>query len=381
MKSVIKYVALVHLLSFLAIFGQNQLSNNPFPLYPDGEVKNVILMIGDGMGIGQITSVRLQRIGRDGYLNIEKFPVTGLVRTHSADDIITDSGASATALASGYKTNSLMVGMTPDSVSVVTLLEAFAKTGKKTGLIVTSGITHATPACFAAHVSSRWMYDQIAVEMIETGPDIMLGGGLKHFIPNSMDSISRKDEINVLEMAEEKGYTILKTKDDLNETSATQLLGLFNIGALKHDSLEPTLSEMTQKGLEVLKNHSEGFFLMVEGSQIDWASHDNDFAYLQREMLSFDQAIRVAVDFAIENGNTLVLVTADHETGGLTIDDGKEKDVRLKWASKHHSGTMVPIFAFGPHAQRFSGVLDNTDIPKIIADITGLKDFPQKQSR
>ena len=138
---------------------------------------------------------------------------------------------------------------------------------------------------------------------------------------------------------------------------------------------------MTQKGLEVLKHDNDGFFLMVEGSQIDWAGHDNDFGYLQREMLSFDQAVRVAVDFAIENGNTLVIVTADHETGGLSIDGGIEKNVQLKWASKHHSGTMVPLFAFGPHAQRFTGVFDNTDIPKIIADITGLKDFPQKHPR
>lgn len=339
-------------------------------------VKNIIFLIGDGMGLVQSNAVRLQILGKDGKLNLDKMPVTGIVHTHSADDIITDSAASVTAMSTGYKTNNGLLAMNPDTLEVKTILEAARDKGMKTGLVATSGITHATPAGFVSHVDNRNKYSIIAEQMLNEKVDVMLGGGIEYFLPKTDQKSKRQDDLNLIQKAIDSGYQILLNKDELMASKNDKLLGLFNEEGLKHESHEPTLGEMTQKALNVLEKSKSGFFIMVEGSQIDWAGHENNFEYMQREMMDFDEAIGVAVDFARKTPGTLVVVTADHETGGMVINDGDEKNVEISWASKHHSGTPVIIYAFGPRAIFFTGVMDNTDIPKIMGRLLKLNNFP-----
>lgn len=342
----------------------------------DEPVKNIIFLIGDGMGIVQSNAVRLQILGKDTKLNLDKMPVTGIVHTHSADDIITDSAASVTAMSTGYKTKNGMLAMNSDTLEVKTILEAAREKGMKTGLVATSGITHATPAGFASHVDNRGKYSLIAEQMLNERVDVMLGGGLEYFLPQKDPKSKREDDLNLIQKAIDSGYQILLNRDELAASNGDKLLGLFNEEGLKHESHEPTLAEMTQKALNVLEKSKNGFFIMVEGSQIDWAGHENNFEYMQREMMDFDEAIGVAVNFARKTPGTLVVVTADHETGGMVISGGDEKNVEISWASKHHSGTPVIIYSYGPHAISFTGVMDNTDIPKIMGRLLNLNNFP-----
>jgi alkaline phosphatase len=343
------------------------------------KVKNVILLIGDGMGLPQVNAVRLQVLGRSGRLTIEQMPVTGIITTDAADYIITDSAAGATAFATGHKTNNRMVSVLPDSTAVKTILEAFQEAGMKTGLVATSGLTHATPACFAAHVDLRHKYAEIAEQMIATAPQVMFAGGREYFIPQTAEGSKREDDVDLLKKADEAGYQVITEKAELTGLNAKdKALGLFRLGALENKDPEPSLSELTHKAIELLAFEGNGFFLMVEGSQIDWAGHANDFDYLQREMMSFDDAVKTALEFAQKDGETLVIVTADHETGGIHITGGKENEVEVSFISTHHTGTPVPVYAYGPGAMTFTGFYDNTDLVKKIDDLVGLEGFPQE---
>ncbi len=343
------------------------------------EVKNVILYIGDGMGISQIMAARIYLLGVQGRFEIEKMPVTTLVTTHSIDRLLTDSAAGATAMATGYKTRNGVVGMSRDSVVFKTVLEAAMERGKSSGLIATSSITHATPACFASHVPSRSQHSEIARQLIHQQVDVILGGGRQYFLPQEMSGSKRSDSLNLLKMASGLGYEVVNDKKQLERITSNKILGLFAQGELKQGALQPTLCEMTRKALEVLGKDPDGFFLMVEGSQIDWAGHDNDFPALVREMAAFDSAVAVGLEFAQNNENTLILVTADHETGGLLITGGDVdgKNIKVDWHYTSHTGQMVPLFAAGSGAQSFSGIIDNTDIAKILANLLGLQNFPK----
>lgn len=351
-----------------------------YPLLPDAPVRNIIMFIGDGMGLSQITAYRIHNVGGEGKLNIERMPVTGLLHTQSIDDLITDSAAGATAMACGFKTRNGMIATLPDNTKVLSILEAARDKGMSTGLVATSSITHATPACFASHVESRGNQTEIARQLIEANVDILLGGGGGYFIPQSAPESKRSDDLNLVAQAQEKGYQFVETAEELLKTSQNRVLGLFRSGALKRESPEPTLAEMTAKSIELLSQNNEGFFLMVEGSQIDWGAHDNDLDYMLWEMASFDEAVKVGLDFALEDKHTLVVVTADHETGGLTINGGSfdGSDLEVGWTTGHHTGVPVPVFAFGPHSLRFTGVKENSEIPKIFADLLGIKPFPRK---
>lgn len=350
-----------------------------YPSPPDAQIRNIIFFIGDGMGISQITSGRLKALGPNGRLNIERMPVSGFLVTHAADDLITDSAAAATALASGFKTNNGMIGMLPDNTAVVTILEAHQEKGFSTGLVATSSITHATPACFAAHVPARKMEPEIAVQLVKSGTDVMLGGGRAFFIPQKDPLSKRSDDLNLLDRAGQNGYRVVHNREELQKISAGRVLGLFSDEEMRYQPHEPTLAEMTTKAIELLRANPKGFFLMVEGSQIDWGGHDNELDYVVRELLAFDEAVKVGLEFAREDRHTLVVVTADHETGGLSIKggsiDGKELDVG--WASTHHTGQPVPIFAYGPQSLRFTGVHDNTRVPIIFAELSGVEPFPR----
>lgn len=344
------------------------------------QVKNVIFFIGDGMGITHITATRIYLEGIDHRFTIENMPVTGLVTTHSVDKLITDSAAGATALATGFKTQNGVIGLSPDSLILYSILEAARDKGLATGLIATSSITHATPAGFAAHVMSRQQEDVIASQLLDAQIPLIMGGGKSFFIPQQ-DSLSRrKDEKNLITEAVSRGYQFVENKDQLPSDLKLPLLGLFAAEALSHQSTEPSLKEMTEKAIDLLSENKKGFFLMVEGSQIDWAAHENDFPYLIKEMTEFDEAVAAALAFAEKDKHTLIVVTADHETGGLLITGGTKegKDIKLKWGTTGHTGTPVPLFATGAQAHLFTGLKDNTQLPILISQLLGIKNFPRK---
>jgi alkaline phosphatase len=305
-----------------------------------------------------------------------------------------------------------MIGMTGDGTKYTSILEAARDRGMRTGLVVTSTITHATPACFGAHVVDRDMEDMIAEQLVESRINILFGGGKEYFIPKFETRSLRIDHKNLLRKAKADGYQIIETKRQLASAKGQYLLGLFAIDSLTTREPEPSLAEMTDKAIELLgvnegdkaadyndksgtlnqpingsTDNQAGFIMMVEGSQIDWASHYYNVGRLIRQVLLFDMAVREAVEFASRDGQTLVLVTSDHETCGLTINESKNgKDLELLWAvdTKHrrgtdgHTGQPVAVFAFGPRAENFCGVYDNTDIPKKIAALLGIKNFPEK---
>ena len=355
--------------------------------YPDiegKEVKNIIFCIGDGMGLGQIAVSRMSAAGPGGTLYMERMPVSGFVRTHSANALVTDSAAAGTALASGVKTRNDMVGMAPNGTSYQTILEAAKDKGMATGLVVTSQITHATPAVFASHVKGRDMQDKIAEQLIANKVNVLFGGGKEYFLPKSSSGSKRSDQKNLIKQATEAGYIYIQSEEELKAARQTHILGLFQLGPLTTVTPEPTLAELTAKAIEVLNRErkesgKEGFFLMVEGSQIDWACHNNDTAHTIRQTLLFDEAVKAAIDFAQKDKQTLVIVTADHETGGLIIKGGSTRGRRLdvKWSTSGHSAMPVPVYAFGPGADIFAGTNDNTDIPKKFANLLGIEPFPK----
>ena len=271
-----------------------------------------------------------------------------------------------------------MIGMTPDTLAAVTILEKAREIGKSTGLVSTSSITHATPASFAAHVDYRRKETAIAEQLVASGTDVMLGAGTYFFLPKDSTGSKREDNRNLLVEAQKAGYEVIRTREALAATKAQKVLGLFAPDFLKNEQPEPSLAELTTRAIELLNRDNDGFFLMVEGSQIDWAAHDNKLDYMIEEMISFDDAVQKALEFAARDQHTLVIVTADHETGGLTIEGGDLKGgkVEVDWTTTHHTGVPVGIFAFGPYASRFTGVRDNTDVPKILAELWGIDNFP-----
>jgi alkaline phosphatase len=275
----------------------------------EGEVRNVILLIGDGMGIGQLTAAEVMNGEED--LVLTRLPYKSLVSTHSSSNYVTDSAASATALATGFKTRNGMVSVTAAGESLFTVLEDAEEAGKATGIVTTTRVTHATPACFVAHVNNRDMETVIAAQLLASGVDVALGGGSTYF-----------SDLN----PEDEGYTVVYDSTELDNIESGKVLGLFSSGYMSYESersdIEPSLSEMTAKSLELLSSDPDGFFLMVEGGRIDHASHDNHFDNTIAETLEFDLAVLEALEYASGRNDTLILVTADHETGGLSIVGG-----------------------------------------------------------
>ena len=319
-------------------------------------VKNIILMIGDGMGTAQIYSGYTANKGK---LNLERFPVCGFSVTWCTSHFVTDSGAGGTAIATGYKTYSGAIGVDSGGQPVKTILEWAEEKGKATGLVATCAITHATPASFISHEASRNDYEPIARDFLDTPIDVFVGGGRDHFE-------KRADSINLSSEFIKRGYRVAYTLEEIKNTRRGPLAGLLAPvhPAKWSEGRGDQLPESVRESLRLLSDDKDGFFLMVEGSQIDWAAHANDAKYLVEEMIDFDKAIGIALDFAQQNGETLVIVTADHETGGLTIPGGNLStgEVTATFSTKDHSGVMVPVFTYGPHASEFGGIQQNTDL-------------------
>ena len=354
-----------------------------------GKVRNVILCIGDGMGFNHVTLARHKSVGPNRKLHMERLPIAGVMRTHSASSLITDSAAAVTAMASGVKTNNGMIGMTPDKTPHSSILELLIADRWRSGLVATSAITHATPAGFASYVDQRSKQVEIASQMLTNQVDVLLGGGQKFFLPKGIGKGVREDNLNLLVEAGQRGYQLIETRQQLLALKQFPVLGLFADEGMTTFAPEPSLAEMTRTGIKLLSAENSGwfakkpkFFMMVEGSQIDWAAHANDTDRVIRQTLLFDMAVRETIEFAQRDRHTLVIVTSDHETGGLVL---KEKDgvICPEWTSASHTAADVPVYAFGPDSERFAGVMDNTDLPKRISELTGFKEFPvaRKQSQ
>lgn len=330
------------------------------------QVKNVIVMIGDGMGVSQVYA---GLTANKGMLFLEKSQFVGFSKTYSASSYITDSAAGGTAIACGTKTKNGAIGVDADGNPVKSMLEYAAENGLSTGVVVSCAVTHATPASFVAHQPSRKMEEEIAVDFVNSDLSVFIGGGKKYFD-------GRSDNENLLDKLSAKGFQIAFNLDDIKKVGSGKLAGLV---ADEHPALYPErgefLPESVQAAINLLKNNDKGFCLMVEGSQIDWACHANDKDATISEMLDFDRAIKVAFDYADQDPNTLVIITADHETGGMSLTGGdlSTGEVEANYGTKGHSAVMVPVFAYGAGAAEFAGIYENTDILTKVLKLYGIE--------
>lgn len=330
------------------------------------EVKNIIYLIGDGMGLASASMMQLENNYEatifDHADNI------ALQKTYSLDNRVTDSAAAGTALATGAKTNNTMLGILPDGTTPQTLMELASEHGKATGLVVTTYIQHATPAAFYAHVRSRHEYATISEQLLHSNIDIAIGGGMA-FFDERYDGRER-----ALKAISESGYALHHNLDDDTDDDKS----LFILAEKEIEHREGYLAKATAKALEHLEGDDDGFVLMVEGSIIDGAGHGNDAEGQQREMLDFMEAIEVAVEYADNNPGTLVVVTADHETGGLSLISSNadfnlsEQGIEYRWTTDGHSGIMVPIYLYGTGAELINGIVENSALgAKLKAIIAG----------
>lgn len=314
--------------------------------------KNIILFIGDGMGPNHVSLARLSIGGPNHRLSFENFPITGIVYNHSADNLYTDSAASATTLATGVSTINGFVSVDPEKKPLPTIAELLSTKGYVSGLVSTSSITHATPASFYAHVDSRDKEVEIAEMLVKSDVIIALGGGTEYF-----DLTTLSSELH-----------LVQSEDGLNLEALSpskRVLGLFAEDGLDRRESPPTQTKMTSTAIEFLEQKSincSGFFLMSEGSQIDWGGHANNVEYMLAESIDFDASVQAAIEFAKQDKNTLILVTADHATGGLVLQKPNGSNIVAQWTTTNHDLSPINIYAYGPGAELFSGVMDNTEI-------------------
>ncbi len=329
---------------------------------------NIILFIGDGMGVSNLTAARVVA----GSLNMERLPVGGLLATFADPQFVTDSAAGGTAMATGRKTCNGAISVSPDGKHLKTVAEYAEERGMATGLVVTCSVTHATPAVFFSHVKNRNEYNEIARQITLSGVDILFGGGLSYFIPRYGDGSEREDDLDLLKRLKKRMHVVTE-KNQLESIGGCEniafLYSLRHPPRLKYRNV--TLAELTAMALEHLSCRGSGFFLMVEGSQIDWGGHDNDQDYIISELLDFDEAVGAGLDFAEQNKNTMVIVTSDHETGGFALHRGSVEERKVTgtgFTSGDHTAAMVPVFSAGPGGNRFGGIHDNTFVGEVMIE-------------
>ena len=342
------------------------------------KVKNIIYMIGDGMGLTHVSMLELEN--KYAPTSFDRADNIALTRTYSANNRVTDSAASGTALATGYKTNNGWLGMTPDGTVVESIIAKAEKQNFATGLVATYAIQHATPAAFYAHVKSRGDYANITRHFMESNIDIALGGGYQHF-----DDVFKKEGKNYVEELTNKGYKVCKTWDEISQQTSGQVFGLLhgdNMPAI--EKRQPNfLVDATAKALEILSNNvksqkRKGFVLMVEGSQIDGRSHGCDVSGILAEMRDFDKAVKVAMDYADQNPGTLVVVVADHETGGLSIPSSKtdftlpESGIGYNFGTSSHTAALIPVYLYGTGAEQINGIMENIELSWKLQQLLGV---------
>jgi alkaline phosphatase len=321
--------------------------------------RKVIFLIGDGMGLTQISGAMSEYTGRNAF---ERFKVIGFSKTRSADNYVTDSGAGATVFSIGKKTFNGAIGVGPDSLPSESLFEKLKKKDKNwaTGVVVTSSVTHATPGSFFAHVADRDNEDAIAMDFLKGNCDIAIGGGYQFFM-------HRKDEKNLFKELQQHGFvTVGDTSGQFKPQTATKLLYTLANDGMKtmQEGRGDYLKKATLNAMNLLSQNKNGYMLMVEGSQIDWGGHAMNYEYMKTELHDFNEVINAVLDEAEKAGDILVVVTADHETGGLALTTNKENHQKFtpKYTYNKHTGVMVPVFAYGPGAEEFAGIYENNTI-------------------
>ena len=361
--------------------------------------KNVVLFIGDGMGIAHRDAIQLATVGLDRRLAMDDLPYSGMSDTKPGDQrtIVTDSAAGGVALASGVKTYNGAIGVDEQTNLVPTVLEQARRAGKATGLVTTDSVTGATPAAFAAHVEDRNQKAEIARQYIEeTRPNVILGGGRSYFHQNNEEDASGSIPGNLLKQAQQEGYAYVTNAEELESAGEDKILGLFadkrmfEEGPEGDASYDPavSLSRMTDKAIATLSRDPDGFFLMVEEEAIDEMSHSNNSELMIAAGQELDKAVQIARNYAKEEPGTLLIVGADHETGGLTVEDvdrpgpqsgssgedgpfkieGSERLFELDWTTNNHTAVDVPITAVGPGAAHLSGMYDNTHVYEVMVE-------------
>jgi alkaline phosphatase len=382
------------LMTSIAIAKSN---NGPGP----NKAKNIIFMVPDGQGLSNVTAARIFKNGPDGDpLYQETLEHIGYQRTHSKNSTVTDSAAAASAWASGEKYNNGEISCHDndfdgvcDSTPVPTILDIAKSMGKATGLVATSDITHATPAAFGANVHNRKCEAEIALQFLYRDIDVLLGGGIAAnrgtclLTPSSGDWFS-----DLLDLYSLAGYNIVETESEMNTVigdGAQKLLGLFKDGGKTPEMFrvdgsiypddEPTLPEMTAAALDILEEDKDGLFLMVEGSQIDWADHAHDVNYQIAESLAFDATVKVVLDWvngdADRKNHTLIIIVADHDCGGFAINgpygtlSEAGEVVEPGWTSGDHTAVDTIIYSQGPGSERLNKAVDNTDLYNVMKDV------------
>lgn len=350
----------------LAMYGWGQRVKEP------GLPKNVIILIGDGMGLSQF-SVPYHYAEKEPVFT--QFPVIGLVKTSSASHIVTESAGASTAMFCGEKTYNVAIGVNTDTFAIRNLAEIVSEKGYLTGVISTSSLTDATPAGFYAHEMDRQFEYYIARDLIASDINFFAGGGLQFFIDSAGRDLFAENNI-------EAEFTNLKK---IRKPEPGKRYGFI----LAQDGMPPMLNgrgdflpRAVDVSLDFLSRSENGFILMAEGSQMDWAGHSNNAEYMITEMLDFEQAVKEALKFAKKDKHTLVIVTADHETGGFTLGaagkNGYNADYKVidpSFSNTNHSAALVPLLAYGPGADRFSGIYENTEIFHRILELLKIKNF------
>ena len=329
--------------------------------------RNIILMVGDGMSLAAMyTAWAANR----GHLNIENCPVVGLAKTYSANRLLTDSAAAGTAFATGRKTHNGRVGVDANGEPHPSILEMARRHGLSTGLIATCNVLDATPAVFVAKKGDRDQWDDIASQYVASGVDFVCGGGWENFRKG-------KDGRDLTKELAGRGYRLPRSVDELEKIGEGRVFALVaddNLPGAKERG--DALSRAAMKAIELLGRNDRGFFLMIEGSMIDDGGHENRLDLLMDEVHDFDRTVGKVLQWAARDGGTLVVVTADHETGGWTLLGGDiaSGKVKGKFATDGHSGVMVPVYAFGPKAENFTGIFENTDLFYKMLDAYGFGD-------
>lgn len=315
---------------------------------------NIILMIGDGMGLSELSASFYYG---DMMPVFTEFNNIGLINTSSKKQKITDSAAGATAFACGQKTYNGGLGVNVDSVPIPNITEVLSKVGYKTGLVATSSITHATPAGFYAHVKSRNQQFDIAKQLTQSKIDFFAAGGMKFFN-------QRPDSVNLLNVLSDNGFVVNAEDFNYNYKRKYGFILAEDGMPSKLNGRDNFLADYTSHAIDYLSNSGDNFFLMVEGSQIDWGGHDNNSEYLIGEMLDFEKAVRTAFEFAKKDRNTIVIVLADHETGGFTLgaNNGNYAEIKPTFSTGGHSATLIPVLTYGPGSDEFRGIYQNNEV-------------------
>lgn len=328
--------------------------------------KNVILLIGDGMGLAQLYA---GYTANKGELNIFNMPIQGFSITQASDSYITDSAAGATAMATGVKTNNRFIGKDVKGEKLENLSETLSRNNFQTAIISSGNSTDATPAAFYAHQIDRSFNQEIALDFLSNPSDVLIGGGIDEFT-------KRKDGINIGQILQQRGYAFLNQFADLNKVTKNKFVIIDNASVVsKKEGRGKFLEESFAKVIGVFTAVNKPFFIMEEGAQIDYGGHKNEMDYVVKELLDFDELVGQAMEFVDKNKDTLLLVTADHETGGLSIIDGNIETgyVHGNFSTNDHTAIPVPVFAFGPGAENFKGVYQNTEIYSKIKMLLNIK--------